>query len=169
MRFCCHVTNNGEDFGKILNFSTCLSSFMPSPAASTLEEGCVMDCVWKARKFQAPPCLEDRRCLLFFVSLSFLAKLVSLLQRPRLPCVQTEHQTQRLRTNGGAMQCKHRHSFEIVRATARQRFSLFCSVVVLSPGGRASPAAVNAPPWQTSITKVPQKHLSTSICLNRFI
>lgn len=22
-----------------------------------------MDCVWKARKFQAPPCLEDRRCL----------------------------------------------------------------------------------------------------------
>lgn len=32
-----------------------------------------MDCVWKARKFQAPPCLEDRRCLSrFFFGLPLL-------------------------------------------------------------------------------------------------
>lgn len=59
----CHVRRNGADVGRDLNFSTCHSSFMSSPPGSTLGERCVMDGVWKARKFQAPPCLQDRGCL----------------------------------------------------------------------------------------------------------
>lgn len=55
--------SNKQILARFKIFKHVTSSFRSHPPASTLDEGSVMDCVWKAGKFQAPPCLNDTGCL----------------------------------------------------------------------------------------------------------